>query len=623
MKRPPPAQLNLIDRAIAVFAPRVAGRRLMARQALALAGGYNGARRDRPGMASSVIYGGSPDSDVIADLPTLRARSRDAERNQPVAASVINTTATHAVGTGLTCNPRIDGAFLGMSEEEVDDWQKDTRRRYLAWFTSKDCDLGRRQNGYQLQDLALRTVLSSGDALVITPRVNRGGYGAMLALQIVEADRISNPSGRQDSDTLTDGVECDATTGEAVAFHVASSHPGDLRGGGARSWQRVEARGSSGRLNALHLFKVIRPGLRRGVPILAPVMEPIKQLADFAQAELRAAVNSAVFAMFATIDPKAFDETFTEEDRQTLVDRASKWSGQIESGQVMNLLPGETVESPTPGRPNPEFDPFFQACVRQIGMAIGIPYEVLIMHYQSSYSAARGALLMAWRFFMSWRDWLASDLCQPVYELWLSEEVANGRIPAPGFFADPVVRSAWCGAQWVGDGPGSIDPQKEVGAAKERVALGISTLQAESQLHDGVDWETKHQQTIKESTARREAGLEVAGEAPPAPTPPAEPTDEEKKRANEQAQAAANAARASADLSDALAKAALREPVAPVNNFTMPAITLPASQVHLSMPEAAAPAPYSVEREVVRDAETGLIKTSIDRYIPATPRKEH
>ena len=45
-------------------------------------------------------------------------------------------------------------------------------------------------------------------------------------------------------------------------------------------------------------------------------------------------------------------------------------------------------------------------------------------------------------------------------------------------------------------------------------------------LHDGVDWETKHAQAVKEAEARREAGLAVPGAAPapatvqtPAPDP--------------------------------------------------------------------------------------------------------
>src|SRR5690606_12542726 len=117
-----------------------------------------------------------------------------------------------------------------------------------------------------------------------------------------------------------------------------------------------------------------------------------------------------------------------------------------------------------PGRPNAGFDPFVLAVLRQIGVALELPYEVLIKHFTSSYSAARAALLDAWRFFRRRRAWLARKFCQPVYEAWLADAVATGLVDAPGFFADPVRRASWCGARWIGDAPGQIDPQKEVDA---------------------------------------------------------------------------------------------------------------------------------------------------------------
>ena len=40
-----------------------------------------------------------------------------------------------------------------------------------------------------------------------------------------------------------------------------------------------------------------------------------------------------------------------------------------------------------------------------------------------------------------------------------------------------------------------------------RVELGISTKQAESILHDGVDWEQKHEQRVKEINAEKRDGI--------------------------------------------------------------------------------------------------------------------
>jgi len=86
---------------------------------------------------------------------------------------------------------------------------------------------------------------------------------------------------------------------------------------------------------------------------------------------------------------------------------------------------------------------------------------------------------------------------------------------------------AWVTAEWAGDGPGSIDPAKEVAAARDRVALGISTLDNESVRYDGIDFETKHRQLVKEYQMRREAGLPDPGAVGQSNAPAPEESPEE------------------------------------------------------------------------------------------------
>lgn len=503
----PLMQQNFLDKAIAYFAPKIAGQRMAARAQLALAGGYSGARIDRAALNRWQPQGGSPTTDIIRDLPMLRARSRDQMRNAPVAIGALSTSVSHVVGTGLTYTPAIDGEFLGLTVEQAEQWGRGTQRRFKAWAESVDCSLDRRLNFYGAQELVFRSMLESGDIFVVTPRIARGRAAARLALQLIEADRVCNPDRKPGSATLIDGIELAADTGEAIACHVARHHPGDSPTAG-NQWQRVVFRGGeTERRNVLHIFKPLRPGQVRGVPWIAPILEPLKQLGRWTDAELNAAVISGMMAVFIKMDPEAFDTLFDEDAQKDIIENAGSWSGEMESGKAINLLPGESVESPASGRPNPAFDPFWTAMVRQIGMALEMPFEVLTMHFQSSYSAARAALLMAWKGFRSRRDMLATYLCQPVFELWLADEVAEGRISAPGFFASDIVRAAWCAAIWTGDGPGSIDPSKEVDAARKRVELGISTKQAESILHDGVDWQQKHTQRVKEIDAEKRDGI--------------------------------------------------------------------------------------------------------------------
>jgi len=523
----PLVQQNFLDKVITYFSPKMGGQRMASRAQLALAGGYTGARLDRASLNRYLPTAGSPTTDIIRDLPMLRSRSRDQMRNAPVALGALNTKVGSVVGTGLTYTPAINATVLGLDEEEAAAWSADTKMRFDAWANSPDCSLDRRLNFYGIQDLSYRSQLESGDTFVLTPRVSRVAKAARLALQVIEADRVCNPNRAPNSDTLVDGVEISAETGEAVAVHIAKRHPGE--GAGANSWEKRTVRGdSTGRLNVIHLFDVIRPGQVRGVPWIAPIIEPLKQLGRWTDAELNAAVVSGMFSVFIKMDPDAFHDLFDEDAQGAIVDKASNWSGELESAKAINLLPGEEVQTNSPGRPNPAFDPFWMAMVRQIGMALEMPIEVLTMHFQSSYSAARAALLMAWKAFRKNRDRLATYLCQPVFELWLADEVSAGRIRAPGFFASDLVRAAWCGAVWTGDGPGSIDPGKEVDAAEKRIAIGISTKDAESIAYDGLSWEGKHKQRVKEIRAEQRDGIyspppAERGAKQPTPPEPQEP----------------------------------------------------------------------------------------------------
>lgn len=520
---------NTLDRLIGYLAPGIAARRILQRsQFEALAGSYNGARRDKATLSHWNPGTGSANADTTFDLPHLRARSRDQIRNAPVAIGAINTACSNIVGTGLSLSPAIDSTTLGLSQQQTDAWQADTKRRFNAWAASPDIDLARQINFYGFQELALRSTLESGDTFIITPRVARSQQPPRLALQLIEADRVCNPDYQANTDTLIEGIDIDPATGEALACHIAKNHPGDHLAK-INTWQTVPYRGQlTGRRNILHLMRPLRPGQVRGVPWIAPILEPLKQLDRYTEAELNGAVTNAIFSVFVKMDAEAFEQVFNPDEQANLIQKADAWSktGGMKSGQAVRLLPGESIESATPGRPNAQFDPFVMSVLRQIGMALELPFEVLVMHFQSSYSAARGAMLMAWKFFRHRRDWLATTLCQPVYELWLTDEIAEGRINAPGYNASTLIRAAWLGAVWTGDGPGSIDPVKEVAAAEKRVALGISTLQAESILHDGVDWDTKHTQRVKEiKTQQRDGIYTVPGTEPSPPQPPAEEPD--------------------------------------------------------------------------------------------------
>ncbi len=361
-RKHPLIQQNLLDKLITYIDPKRGQMRLQARAQLAVVGGYTGARRDKSTLSTWNPGAGSPTTDAIADLPALRERSRDEMRNSGVASGALNGAVTGIVGTGLTATPSINAQLLGLTSEEAKAWNEDAAVRFEAWASSEECDVSRTNDFYAIQELAQRAWLESGDAFVLTPKVKRASGTTRLALQLIEGDRVCNPTSTPDSDSLIEGVEIDPITQAPVAYHFSKHHPGD-RWSGINTWTREPARGvSSGRKNVLHLFKQHRPGQVRGMPWISSIIEPLKQLDRWTENELNAAVTSSIFSVFAKMDANAFTEIFDEEgESQKLLDERSKWTGGLENGKVINLLPGEELGSVSSTRPNPAFDPFWVA----------------------------------------------------------------------------------------------------------------------------------------------------------------------------------------------------------------------------------------------------------------------
>ncbi len=511
---------TLADHVVNYFNP-VKGRvRLQSRVMMALTGGYTSGSRKKRAFKNWQVSSGDADSDLLPDLPLIRERSRDLVRNTPLAAGAINTAVTNVVGTGLKLNSMIDANYLGLSEEEAEIWEANAEREFNLWAESQECDAARTLNFYGHQDQAFRSTLENGDIFYILPFIKRPGSPYGLKLQAVEADRVSNENWQGDSDKLAGGVQLDEH-GAPTAYHILQTHPGIVSKKN-RKWTKVDAFGKeSGRRNVLHLFDQRRPGQRRGAPYLAPVIEALKQIGRYTDAELMAAVVSGMFTVFVKSDAdEPFGSTSTNSDENP--------EYSLGNGAIVGLGHGDSIESANPGRPNTAFDPFVMSILRQIGSALEIPFELLIKHFTASYSASRAAFMEAWKFFKKRRKWLEDYFCQPIYEAIMYEAVATGRILAPGFIEDIRIRKAYLGSKWVGPGKGQIQEKTEVEAAQLRVDGGFSTVAQETAEMNGGDWVRNHQQRTKENKARKKAGLVETQTADPLPPGEDNPDDMDK-----------------------------------------------------------------------------------------------
>mgnify|MGYP002625172701 CR=1 FL=1 len=489
--------------------------------------GYShyGASRTKPSVSAWYSASKSPAEDITDNLELLRERSRDLYAGGgPLGRGAIDRLVLNSVGARSEEHCRISADTLGLSEDEAAQCEENTEREFAFWAESKDCDIARGMNFYELQALCFKSVLLNGDALVMLPMRTTKNFPYDLRIALIEGDRLQNPTLKPYDAMIDGGVEFDVD-GKPVAYHIANKHPlSEISGEPPLKYVRVPAFGEkTGRRNVLHLLPLERIGQHRGVPFLAPVIETLKQLGRYSDAELMAAVIGGIFAIFFEhgVDDDNGSDFVGEEAMASDLGLHERKEQELQAwreglntigmddmyGMIADLPERTRAKSVSPARPNTAFDAFVLSLVRQIGSALGVPAEVLLLNFDSSYSASRGALLEAWKLFNYWRNWWVTNFCQPIYEEWLQEAVLKGRVKAPGFFDDPMIRYAYSWADWTGPSQGQLDPVKEVKAAILRVENGFSTRQRETAELTGGDWELNHRQRVKEEKLRREAGF--------------------------------------------------------------------------------------------------------------------
>ena len=484
--------------------------------------GDAGASYAKKALKGFTAASGSPREDIDAHNYTLRQRARMLYMAAPVATSAIKTNRTNVIGCGLQLKSRINRVKLGLTPEQAKEWQRKAEEEFELWAANKmNCDAIGVNNFYTAQQLALASCLISGDLIVLLKHEDPtvlNPYG--LRFHMIEADRVSTPTAMtagssffsnmtqgetKEGNRIYDGIEVDKN-GRIVAYWIRNTYPFQQTAD-KTEWKRVLANGEeTGLPNVLHVMETERPEQYRGVSYLAQVIEPLLQMRRYTDSELTAAVVESFFTAFIKTESDPNDMPYNEVGGDN-IEPASDDPSEYEMGPgTINVMkPGEDVVFGDPKRPAGGFDGFIVAICKQVGAALEIPTDLLLKSFNASYSASRAALLEAWKAFKMRREWFVDDFCRPLYEVWMAEAVARGRIIAPGFFSDPAIRAAWLGSEWIGPTQGQLDPVKEITAEKMACEEGFSTREQSTIRLNGGTYEANVEQLVDENARLAQA----------------------------------------------------------------------------------------------------------------------
>jgi lambda family phage portal protein len=500
-----------VDRAIGVFAPGVELARATARAQTdainSMAGSYEAARRSRLNR-DWIPTLGSADTDTLYDLDKLRADSRDLRRNDGYA-QVITGMVNHVVGPGLLPHASINVEALGISDEEAEIAQEQQDTAFHVW-----CDGADSSGLYDfagMQELAYGANVEDGETfarrIALTPaqmKAAEAPYSAAYAL--IDADRIKSPSrqiidqvNRSNGNRIRHGIEYDAA-GRRTQFWVLKEHPAEKMTGYRREdFFTVPAS------EMLHLFRPLRVGQTRGVPYLAPEMDTFRMLDRLFEAELVTALVVACHSIFIRKNnpDDGYDSTLTTQSDGQKVQ-------QLEPGMVTYLGRDEEPFSFNPNRPGNTFPPFVEILLRKMSTGLNVPYEFLAKDFtKTTFSGGRLSVLLAHKFFDSEQKRVVRQFCRPIRMAVLREAMLRGDVAAPMMEMTPARLRMFLNASWSGPGYAYVDPEVEIGAARDGISAGLSTLARECAV-TGQNWREVMDELAREKKRAAKLGLDLA-----------------------------------------------------------------------------------------------------------------
>lgn len=477
--------------------------------------------------------GGLGPIDILyTDYWALRARSAEMFQRNHYARGLIRRLVTNQINTGLHLEATPEEKILGFKEDELADWSEDVENRFEIWGNSAYlCDQDERRSFGALQEAAQLEALICGDVLVVLrndPRTR------LPRVQLISGSAVQSPFGanRPKGVTIEHGVELDAQR-RHVAFWVLQKD---------QTFKRLPAYGEkSGRRLAWLLYGTDnRLGDVRGMPLLASMLQSLKDIDKYRDAALRKAVINSMLAMFIK---KSADKPGTRPMTGGGIKRglqtATASDGKDRSFRTAENIPGlvldelQTGEEPVYHQVNQQvegFGVFEQAILQSMAWGAEMPPEILLLSFNSNYSASQAAINEFKMFLNRVRTRFGENFCSPIYEEWLLAQTLMGRVEARGFadafraFDQFDTYGAWIACDWSGAIKPAVDLSKLVRGYREMIAEGFITADRASRELTGTKWSKnikKRGREIQQWVDAMRPLLELQAELARAPQTPA------------------------------------------------------------------------------------------------------
>lgn len=439
--------MNVLDRILAVFAPRQALRRWQARQAL---------RRWEAAEPSRLRFlrraRGAIDLDVQRAGQSLREQARWLEQNYDLADGALDVLVRNVVGSGIVPEPLV----LTRGGELHQDFNLQLVRLWAQWARSPEVtgewDLA------SLQRLKARALFRDGEvfAQYLSGPVPGLSHGTAVpfSLELLDADQID--SGYTDpAQRIVQGIRKNAWGRPLTYFRLPAA--ASVR----TPYLEVPAEAMQ------HLKLAKRIHQTRGVSVFASTLERMEDTRDYDESERMAAKIAAKLTGYIKRGtPDLYGgSTGVGDDGEPApreIDFApGMWFDGLQVGEDIGMIDSK--------RPNPNLGKYRDDMLRAMAAGIGASFSSMARNYEGTYSSRRQEAseqdphyAMLWGYFVERGE-------RPTWVAWLDAARAAGAIKMPR----DLDLSSLYEVDFSRPVQPQIDPQKEAAALE----LALNTFQ--------------------------------------------------------------------------------------------------------------------------------------------------
>lgn len=469
-----------------------------------------------------------PILNYIPQYYDLAARSWSIYVTSDIAKTVIDKWVTWIISQGLNLKSEpvrkvLESEGITMTAQEAEQFNDIVEARFSVWANSPMSSYSGEETLASIAKGTFKSGKIGGDVLVVLRYEN-----GTVTVQSIDGRRIVHPgiiTDVKEGNRVFDGIEINERGGhEAYWVRGKNGEP-----------QRIPAYDETTGLRCAFLYKGSNWSLdyKRGIPVIATVMESIAKLDRYKEAIVANAEEIAKIIMQITherdsdgsnpfsgggvltrFQPANAKETTPVDE---FGDQLAKRVQATFQKATINMGKGMKIEPVQPTTAIREFQQFYESNSHIICAAVGIPPNVAFSLYTDSFSASRAAT----------KDWdhtidvergdFTNQFYSYIYKFWLFTEIMKGKINAPGFTEaymnkNRMITESYTNARFTGPHFPHIDPLKEVKAEREKLGplaanVPLTTIEQAVESLGGGDSDSNLMQFADELKVANELGL--------------------------------------------------------------------------------------------------------------------